>query len=176
MTQTILSYLLPFLIGIGVMYAIQKPQPLPEAKTEYISMGTFNETFSQPERFHSPHLGRLLIVTDTVETKPQIVDIPVTHLDRSRDLNLFWGDTVTVESDRVQLGFFNTASGQWQIQQYDIPVRPWDFYSDLWIGYPLQLEAGMTLAHRSGVFGRVKAGYLQFNGTPYLGVGLGIKF
>ncbi len=157
------------------MYAIQKPQPLPEPETVAISMGTYEKMFSKPAQFRDPFLQRVYIVSERVETVVDTIRIPVTHIERRDDLRLFYGD-VTIEPDRVRIGSFNPGTSTWEALEFSVPVRPWSFYSDIWAGYPAQFEAGMTIAHRSGIFGRVRAGYLIAPDTPYLGVGVGYRF
>ena len=176
MTQTILSYLLPFLLGAGIMYAVQRPPDLPEPETKTISLATYERMFAQPELFRNPHLERVYIVSERVETVTDTVKIPISHIDRRDDLRLSYGD-ITIESDRVRLGVFNPGTSTWEVQDFSVPEPTWRRGFEIFAGWPVQSELSYTVWHRSGLFARARGGFVTFPDEALVfGVGLGYRF
>lgn len=163
------AFLLVF--GAGFFLAwwfFSAPAPV-EPKTEIISGKTYEQMFDMPQ--FKPIPARFYVVPTVTETK--VVEVPV-PVDRPlSDMRLFYGD-ITVEQDRVRLGVFNPKNRQYEAQEIVIPQARFDFERDVFAGWPVQVETGLRLKHRSGVYGRIKGGFMM--DTVYFGAGLGITF
>ena len=152
-----------FIAGALFMWWFMRAPAAPMPESRYINLKQYTDLFPAPATFPVIRYH----VVETVETKIDTVRVPI---NRTEPYRLFYGD-IDINRDRINIGLWNPTISQFEIDQFTIPQRDWQFHSTVTAlaNQTIWIRADATIRYKRIEIG-AEAGYQYHLGAYAAGV------